>query len=72
LSVVFSARAFEEAHLLEDAGAKFRFEADWAVAPIGKDGLRRRGREMPSLPDHRPINADADKERPIKPTTSPA
>ena len=66
---------FEEAHFLNGFGhqdGKFRFKADWMDAPVANDGMRGRWREMPSLPDHWPINEDTDEDRPFKLATSPA
>jgi anaerobic selenocysteine-containing dehydrogenase len=66
---------FEAAHFLDGFGfpdGKFRFKADWTDTPVANDGLRGPWREMPSLPDHWPINEDADEERPFKLATSPA
>ena len=66
---------FEEAHFLNGFGhqdGKFRFKADWTDAPVANDGMRGRWREMPSLPDHWPINEDTDEDRPFKLATSPA
>ena len=66
---------FEAAHFLDGFGfpdGKFRFKADWTDTPVANDGLRGPWREMPSLPDHWPINEDADEEHPFKLATSPA
>jgi anaerobic selenocysteine-containing dehydrogenase len=67
--------AFEEAHFLNGFGfpdGKFRFRADWAGTPFANDGLRGEWETMPSLPDHWPVNEEADEERPFKLATSPA
>jgi anaerobic selenocysteine-containing dehydrogenase len=66
---------FEEAHFLGGFGfsdGKFRFKADWTDAPIANDGMRGPWREMPSLPDHWPINEETDEDCPFKLATSPA
>ena len=42
------------------------------TTPVANDGMRGRWREMPSLPDHWPINEDTDEDRPFKLATSPA
>jgi anaerobic selenocysteine-containing dehydrogenase len=63
------------AHFLDGFGfpdGKFRFKADWTDAPVANDGLRGPWREMPSLPDHWPINENVDDEHPFKLATSPA
>ncbi len=66
---------FEKAHFLEGFGfpdGKFHFKADWASAPYANDGPRGAWRDMPVLPDHWPVNEEADEERPFKLATSPA
>jgi anaerobic selenocysteine-containing dehydrogenase len=66
---------FEEAHFLKGFGfpdGKFHFKADWVNTPFANDGLRGPWRDMPSLPDHWPVNEVADEERPFKLATSPA
>jgi anaerobic selenocysteine-containing dehydrogenase len=66
---------FEEAHFLNGFGfpdGKFRFKADWTDVQVANDGMRGPWREMPSLPDHWPINEDTDEDRPFKLATSPA
>ncbi len=67
--------AFEEGHFLNGFGfsdGKFRFKADWMDAPVANDGLHGPWREMPNLPDHWPINEDANEDHPFKLATSPA
>ncbi len=66
---------FEEAHYLDGFGhadGKFHFRADWANTPYANNGLRGPYAEMPSLPDHWPINEAAQSEFPFKLATSPA
>ena len=66
---------FEEAHFLNGfahADGRFHFAADWANAPFSNDGLKGPWREMPSLPDHWPVNESADEAHPFKLATSPA
>ena len=66
---------FEEAHFLNGFAwpdGKFRLRADWASTPFSGDGLKGPWREMPTLPDHWPINEAADDDHPFKLATSPA
>lgn len=66
---------FREAHYLDGFGhgdGKFHFRADWVNAPYGNIGLRGGWADMPTLPDHWPVNEASDGERPFKLTTSPA
>jgi anaerobic selenocysteine-containing dehydrogenase len=66
---------FEKSHFLDGFGfpdGKFRFKADWTDTPVANDGMRGRWREMPSLPDHWPMNENADENLPFKLATSPA
>jgi anaerobic selenocysteine-containing dehydrogenase len=66
---------FEEAHFLNGFGypdGKFRLRADWATTPFRGDGLKGPWREMPTLPDHWPVNEAADDAHPFKLATSPA
>ena len=66
---------FKEAHFLNGfahADGKFHFRADWPATPYSNDGLRGPWREMPTLPDHWPVNEAADDEHPFKLATSPA
>ncbi len=66
---------FEEAHFLNGfahADGKFHFRADWPRRPYANDGLRGPWREMPTLPDHWPVNEAADDDHPFKLATSPA
>ncbi len=66
---------FEEAHFLEGFGfpdGKFRFAPDWTRTPLSNDGLRGAWRDMPSLPDHWPVNESVDDRHPFKLATSPA
>jgi anaerobic selenocysteine-containing dehydrogenase len=66
---------FEAAHFLNGfahADGKFHFRADWPNVPYGNDGLCGPWRGLPSLPDHWPINEDADDAHPFKLATSPA
>jgi len=66
---------FEEAHFLNGfahADGKFHFRADWPATPYSNDGLRGPWREMPTLPDHWPVNEAADDDHPFKLATSPA
>jgi anaerobic selenocysteine-containing dehydrogenase len=66
---------FEEAHFLSGFAypdGKFRLRADWPTTPYANDGLRGRWREMPTLPDHWPVNEPADDDHPFKLATSPA
>ena len=66
---------FEEAHFLNGFAwpdGKFRLRADWASTPFSGDGLKGPWREMPTLPDHWPINEAVDDDHPFKLATSPA
>jgi len=66
---------FEEAHFLNGFAhpdGKFHLRADWPSTPYSHDGLRGRWREMPTLPDHWPVNEAADDDHPFKLATSPA
>ncbi len=66
---------FEEAHYLKGFAypdGKFRLRADWASTPFSGDGLKGPWREMPTLPDHWPVNEAADEAHPFKLATSPA
>src|SRR5271167_660825 len=66
---------FETAHFLDGfahADGKFHFRADWPNTPYANDGLRGPWRELPSLPDHWPVNEGADAAHPFKLATSPA
>jgi anaerobic selenocysteine-containing dehydrogenase len=66
---------FEEAHFLDGfahADGKFHFRADWPNAPYSGDGLKGPWRDMPTLPDHWPVNEAADEAHPFKLATSPA
>ena len=66
---------FESAHFLDGfahSDGKFHFRADWPNTPYGNDGLRGPWRGLPSLPDHWPVNEDADAAHPFKLATSPA
>jgi anaerobic selenocysteine-containing dehydrogenase len=66
---------FDEAHYLTGFAwpdGKFRLRADWASTPFSGDGLKGRWREMPTLPDHWPVNEAADEAHPFKLATSPA
>jgi anaerobic selenocysteine-containing dehydrogenase len=66
---------FAQAHFLDGfahADGKFHFRADWPATPYANDGLKGPWREMPSLPDHWPVNEAADDEHPFKLATSPA
>jgi len=66
---------FAQAHFLDGfahADRKFHFRADWPNTPYANDGLRGPWREMPTLPDHWPVNEGADGAHPFKLATSPA
>jgi anaerobic selenocysteine-containing dehydrogenase len=66
---------FEEAHFLDGFAhkdGKFHFRADWAATPYANNGLKGPYAEMPSLPDHWPVNEAAQAEFPFKLATSPA
>jgi anaerobic selenocysteine-containing dehydrogenase len=66
---------FEEAHFLNGFAhpdGKFHLRADWPATPYSNDGLKGPWREMPTLPDHWPINEAADDDHPFKLATSPA
>jgi anaerobic selenocysteine-containing dehydrogenase len=66
---------FEEAHFLNGFAhqdKKFHLRADWPNVPCANDGLRGAWRELPSFPDHWPVNEAADEEHPFKLATSPA
>jgi anaerobic selenocysteine-containing dehydrogenase len=66
---------FEEAHYLDGFAypdGKFRLRADWASTPYSGDGLKGPWREMPTLPDHWPVNEASDEAHPFKFATSPA
>ncbi len=66
---------FEEAHFLDGfahADGKFHFRADWPATPYSNDGLKGPWREMPTLPDHWPVNEAAEDDHPFKLATSPA
>ncbi len=66
---------FEQAHFLNGFGypdGKFRLRADWATTPYSGDGLKGPWREMPTLPDHWPVNEASDEAHPFKLATSPA
>ena len=66
---------FEEAHFVDGFGfpdGKFRFKPDWTGTPVANDGPRGLWRDMPSLPDHWPVNETVDERRPFKLATSPA
>ncbi|MFZ1963931.1 MAG: molybdopterin oxidoreductase family protein [Roseiarcus sp.] len=66
---------FEQAHYLKGFAwpdGKFRLRADWASTPFSGDGLKGPWREMPTLPDHWPVNEAADEAHPFKLATSPA
>ena len=66
---------FREAHYLDGFGhadGKFHFRADWPNTPYGNIGLRGAWDEMPTLPDHWPVNEASDGAHPFKLTTSPA
>jgi len=67
--------SFEDSHYLNGFAypdGKFRLRADWASTPFSGDGLKGPWREMPSLPDHWPVNEAADAAHPFKLATSPA
>ncbi|MGD0762345.1 MAG: molybdopterin dinucleotide binding domain-containing protein [Roseiarcus sp.] len=51
---------------------KFRLRADWASTPFSGDSLKGPWREIPTLPDHWPVNEAADEAHPFKLATSPA
>ena len=66
---------FAQAHYLDGFGhadGKFHFRADWPRVPFAHIGLRGAVADMPTLPDHWPINEAPDEARPFKLTTSPA
>jgi len=66
---------FEEAHFLNGFSfpdGKFRFKPDWTHTPLNNEGPRGPWRNMPRLPDHWPVNEDADDRHPFKLATSPA
>jgi anaerobic selenocysteine-containing dehydrogenase len=66
---------FAQAHFLDGFGhkdGKFHFRADWPNTPYGNIGLRGGWAQMPTLPDHWPVNEAADGSHPFKLTTSPA
>jgi len=66
---------FAEAHFLDGfahADGRFHFRADWPATPYSNDGLRGPWRDLPSLPDHWPVNEAADDAHPFKLATSPA
>jgi hypothetical protein len=66
---------FERAHFLDGFGhndGKFHFRADWPNVPYDNDGLRGPWRDLPSLPDHWPVNEGANEAHPFKLATSPA
>jgi anaerobic selenocysteine-containing dehydrogenase len=66
---------FREAHYLDGFAhpdGKFHFRADWPNTPYGNIGLRGPWSEMPTLPDHWPVNEASDGAHPFKLTTSPA
>ena len=66
---------FETAHFLDGfahSDGRFHFRADWPNTSYGNDGLRGPWRDLPSLPDHWPINESADAAHPFKLATSPA
>jgi anaerobic selenocysteine-containing dehydrogenase len=67
--------SFAQAHYLDGFGhadGKFHFRADWANAPYANNGLRGPWAQMPTLPDHWPVNEGPETEHPFKLTTSPA
>ena len=54
---------FEKAHFLDGfahADGKFHFRADWPNVPYSNDGLRGPWRSLPTLPDHCPVNEEAE------------
>ena len=66
---------FEDSHFLHGFGfpdGKFRFRPDWTSIPLMNDGMRGAWRDMPRLPDHWPVNENADESHPFKLATSPA
>ncbi len=66
---------FREAHYLDGFGhtdGKFHFRADWPQTPFSHNGLDGPWRDLPTLPDHWPINERSDDAHPFKLTTSPA
>ncbi len=66
---------FESAHFLDGfahSDGRFHFRADWPNTPYGNDGLRGPWRGLPSLPDHWPVNENADSAHSFKLVTSPA
>ncbi len=66
---------FEAAHFLDGFAhpdRKFHFRADWPNTPYGNDGLCGPWRDLPTLPDHWPVNESADRNHPFKLATSPA
>ena len=67
--------SFEEAHYrngFAHPDGKFHLRADWPTTPFANDGLKGPWRDMPSLPDHWPVNEAADEAHPFKLATSPA
>ena len=67
--------AFTAAHYLDGFGhadGKFHFRADWANAPYANNGLKGNWADMPTLPDHWPVNEASDLKHPFKLATSPA
>ena len=67
--------SFEDSHFLKGFAypdGKFRLRADWATTPFAGDGLKGPWRDMPTLPDHWPVNEAADAAHPFKLATSPA
>ena len=66
---------FAEAHYLDGfahADGKFHFRVDWASTPYANNGLKGNWAEMPTLPDHWPVNETSGPEFPFKLATSPA
>ena len=66
---------FATAHFLDGFGhadGKFHFRPDWRNTPYANDGLRGPWRDLPSLPDHWPVNEGVDAAHPFKLATSPA
>jgi anaerobic selenocysteine-containing dehydrogenase len=66
---------FATAHYLDGFAhpdGKFHFRADWPATPIANDGLKGPWRDLPTLPDHWPVNEATDEAHPFKLATSPA
>jgi anaerobic selenocysteine-containing dehydrogenase len=66
---------FETAHYLNGFAypdRKFRFKPDWAKVPVSRGHDWGLAHLPPSLPDHWPVNEEADAAHPFRLATSPA